>query len=69
MPDLTGTIETVAGEPQSASSDGQSASHHSLRDLIEADRYLRGTASATTARTGWALLRVSRFVPPSAGPE
>jgi hypothetical protein len=64
MPDLTDTILQAAQEPQSAASDGQSATAHSLKDLIEADRYVRqqaGTAGVSRKNRG---LRFNRLVPP-----
>jgi hypothetical protein len=68
MPDLTDTILQAAQEPQSAASDGQSATAHSLKDLVETDRYLRqqaGPAGLTRKSRG---LRFNRIVPPgSAG--
>lgn len=69
MPDLTPQIEQAASEPKSATSDGQSATHHDLDDLIAADRYLKGVNTVTSTGTGWAGLRIARFKPPGADPE
>lgn len=72
MADLTTTITQVAGEPQSATSDGQSATAQPLPDLIEADRYLKGTSAVTGTnpqggpRSGWGSLRMARVIPPGA---
>lgn len=72
--DLTPQIEQAASEPASATADGQSAQSHPLPDLIEADRYLKGTTAvdgsngAGGPRTGWGLLRMAKFTPPGAGP-
>ena len=70
-PDLTAEIAATAAEPQTATSDGLTASSHSLPDLIEADRYLRAKAAAaavspTTGKrsSGFRTLRAGRAVPP-----
>jgi hypothetical protein len=68
MPDLTDTILQTAQEPASAASDGQSATAHSLKDLIEADRYVRQQAGTTGLTRKSRGLRFNRIVPPgSAG--
>lgn len=61
MPDLTNTITTVAGEPQSASSDGQSASNQPLSALIEAQKFLNGEDAAEQKTRG---IRFTKLVPP-----
>jgi hypothetical protein len=68
MPDLTDTILQTAQEPASAAQDGQSATAHSLKDLIETDRYIRSQAGAAGLTRKSRGLRFNRIVPPgSAG--
>lgn len=55
-------MDNAAG-PAKASVDGQSVEQHSLRDLIEADRYLASKAAAQRNDRG---IRFSRIVPPGA---
>jgi hypothetical protein len=43
---ITSNIETNAQQPKSVSADGVDASQHSLRDQIEADKYLRNRNAA-----------------------
>jgi hypothetical protein len=64
MPDLTDTILQTAQEPASASSDGQSATAHSLKDLIEADKYLSQQAGGAALPRKSRGLRFNRIVPP-----
>jgi hypothetical protein len=72
MADLSTTIETAAGNPSSASVDGQSVNARPLTEVIEADRYLKGNdALAGTnlnsgPRSGWGCLRTARAIPPGA---
>lgn len=42
---LENTIETAAGMPQDVNVDGTVTKLHSLRDQIEADKYLQGLAA------------------------
>jgi hypothetical protein len=68
MPDLTDTILETAQGMASATSDGQSAIAHSLKDLIEADRYVRQQAGPAGLPRKSRGLRFNRIVPPgSAG--
>ena len=73
MPDLTDEIEIVAAEPQTVSTDGQTASSHSLKDLIAADQYLKGITASDPAvggtKSAWGKVRMARAVPPGAGPN
>lgn len=72
MPDLTDTIESVAGGPASASSDLGSAQAQDLSKLIEADKYLKGSTALTGSaanggpKSGWGCVRMARAVPPGA---
>lgn len=52
MPDLSDTIETIAGEPAAATSDGLSATAQKIGDLIEADQYLNTRTAARGRRRG-----------------
>lgn len=70
MPDLSDTIETVAGEPAEASGDTGSMKQQPIPDLIAADAYLSGkTALEGTGvnggpKSGWNCLRIARAIPP-----
>lgn len=74
MADLTEQIEQTAAEPASATGDGQSATAHSLPDLIEADRYLKGKEAVAGTnpnggpKTAFGTLGVARIKPGGAGP-
>ncbi len=63
-PNLTDAIRENASGPASASGDSVSVSQHSLKDQIEADRYLASRAAVSRRHRG---LRFSRVVPPGAG--
>ena len=71
-PSLVGTLIDAAADPLSATADGQSATGHSLPDLIAADQYL-GQKAAAAARgatgkraSGFSFLRPAVAVPPGA---
>ena len=65
MPDeLEQAIKDNASGPAKAAVDGQSVEQHSLRDQIEADRYL---ASKEAVRRKDRGLRITRLLPPGAG--
>ena len=64
-PDLSGIIQTEAGNPISSTSDGQSATGRSADDLIKMDRYLAMKAAAGNPLRG---MYVSLLVTPAAGP-
>jgi len=59
--DLDQTIKDNAAGPAKASVDGQSVEQQSLRDQIEADRYL---ASKEAVRRKDRGLRLTRLIPP-----
>jgi len=62
MPDeLEQAIKDNAAGPARAAVDGQSVEQHSLRDQIEADRYL---ASKEAVRRKDRGLRITRLIPP-----
>jgi len=67
MPDLTPDLEQAirynASQPAKASIDGQSVEQHSLKDQIEADRYL---ASKDAARKPGLGVKFAKLVPPGA---
>lgn len=69
MPDLTDTIQETAEGAAEFSTDGQTAKAHSLPDLIEADKYLKGTTNAGPNGSAGNLLRAARIIPPGAGPH
>ncbi len=56
--DLTSTIRDNAATPAEVSIDGQSVKQHSLRDQIEADRYV-SSKQATKNKLGIRITRVS----------
>lgn len=60
--DLTDAIKSNAEGPESAEADGVRVKQHSLRDQIEADKYLAGK-EAVTSNPAKALSRV-KIVPP-----
>ena len=70
--DLKPIIEQAAADPASATTDGQSATSHSLPDLIEADKYLSAKAAAGIVgptgkrRSGLAGMRPATLTPPGA---
>ena len=60
--DLKDTIKTNASGPKQASADGVSTQQHSLKDQIEADKYLAGkTAVSTNPARGFTRVKI---VPP-----
>jgi len=62
MPEeLEQAIKDNAAGPARAAVDGQSVEQHSLRDQIEADRYL---ASKEAVRRKDRGLRITRLIPP-----
>lgn len=64
MSDLEDTILENASGPAEASGDSGSVKQHSLRDQIEADRYLASKAAAANATHRG--LRFNKIVPPGA---
>ena len=61
--DLEQTIRENAAGPQQASGDSISVRQHSLKELIEADRYLASRKAMTGRGLG---LRLIKIVPPGA---
>ena len=61
---LEETIRENAQKPAEVSSDAGSVKQHSLKDQIEADRYLAAKEAANSSKRG---LRFNKFVPPGAG--
>ena len=61
--DLDTTIRDNAQGPSEASGDAGSMKQHSLRDQIEADRYLNAKKAAKAKRLG---IRSTQLVPPGA---
>jgi len=61
MPDLSDRIEASASEPQSMTVDGNTATQHSLKDLIAADEYLKANAANASEKRGF---QIQRFKPP-----
>jgi hypothetical protein len=61
--DLEQTIRDNAAGPAKASGDSGSVEQHSLKDQIEADRYL---ASKQAAASPAKALRLTRLIPPGA---
>lgn len=65
MPEeLEQAIKDNAAGPARAAVDGQSVEQHSLRDQIEADRYLASKEAVHRKDRG---LRITRLIPPGAG--
>ena len=64
MPDdLKDVIQENAEGPASAEVDGQRVTQHSLKDQIEADKYLAAKDAAKSHRLG---IRLVKIVPPGA---
>jgi hypothetical protein len=61
---LEQAIADNASGPRKAQGDSGSVEQHSLKDQIEADRYLASKAAAKRRDRG---LRMSRIAPPGAG--
>lgn len=61
---LEDNIRENAQKPAEVSSDAGSVKQHSLKDQIEADRYLAAKEAANSSKRG---LRFNKFVPPGAG--
>ena len=61
--DLDSTIRDNAEGPAEASGDAGAMKQHSLRDQIEADRYLNAKEAAKSKRLG---IRTTQLVPPGA---
>jgi len=53
-------ISQAAEEPSSVSFDGVSVSNRSIKDLIEADKYIAQQGAATSPTLG---IRMGRFIP------
>lgn len=65
MSDITDAMETNAAGPAKVTVDGESVEQHSLKDLIEADRYLASrTAVTSTAANTRRGLRFNKLTPP-----
>lgn len=65
MPDITDTIVDETLAPKVHKVDGQETEGQPLRDLIEADKYVRGVRSVSggTRRGGMRGFRVTRAIP------
>jgi hypothetical protein len=62
---VTDALAAAAAGPRRVSVDGREVESHSLKDVIEADRYLRARC-ATAAGRGARGLRFTKLVPPGA---
>lgn len=58
---LDDAIRENAGGPKRASGDAGSVEQHSLKDQIEADRYLNSKAAVKKKRLG---IKVTKAIPP-----
>lgn len=63
MADLTPTIEESAAKAKSVVIDGQQIERQSLRELIDADRYLKGAEATRQPHRG---IRFNKLSPPGA---
>ena len=59
--DLQNEIEQAAKEPRQVTGDGGSVSAQPIRDLLDADVYIEGTAVVKKKKRG---LLVAKFKPP-----
>jgi hypothetical protein len=66
MAELSDTIKQAAADPKSAAADGVSTTAHSLRDMIEADKYLDAKNAAKATKLPVRVSRV-RSGPPGGG--
>ena len=64
MADLTNAIEQAAQQPETVSADGVTVTGVPLKDIIAADKYLKGTTAASS-NPGRGI-RLSKIVPPGA---
>ena len=56
---LEGAIESAAGTPQDVTVDGTTTKAHSLRDQIEADKYLQNLKARKTRRVPVQRFRIT----------
>jgi len=63
--ELQNAIEQNARQPAQVSVDGLTARQHSLRDQIEADRYVESKKAVNTSGTLGVICK--KLVPPGAG--
>ncbi|MDD5597442.1 MAG: hypothetical protein PHV82_05825 [Victivallaceae bacterium] len=61
MSELEQKIKDNASGPKSAESDGQKVEQHSIKDQIEADRYLNSKQAMKNKSLG---IRISKLCPP-----
>lgn len=61
MADLESEIESVGQGPAAVSGDAGSMRQHPIRDLIEADKYLKSLAATSAKTLG---IRMTKIVPP-----
>ena len=70
MADLTDDIEANAEKPRAVTVDGQTVEQQSLKDQIEADKYLNAAAATTgdgnATGNGYRGLTFFKFRPPGA---
>lgn len=59
--DLRQTIADAAAQPAEARADNTSAKQHSLKDLVEADKYLKAQQAAAAGTPG---LKFFKLIPP-----
>lgn len=64
MADLTDDIETNAAQPKKVLTDGLLTEEHSLKDQIEADRYLKQQQAADEIANGKLPIQMFVFKPP-----
>lgn len=64
MSDLDEQIAENAAAPKSITIDGETVTEHSLKEQIEADKYLAGKNAAARPHAG---LRFTKIIPPGAG--
>ena len=62
--DLTQTISDNAAGPKRAQGDAGSVEQHSLKDVMDTDRYLASKDAAKRPDRG---IRISRLIPPGTG--
>lgn len=64
MADLSTEIKEIANNPRAIDTNGLKLEEHNLKDLIEADKYLRGRDAGTDQASGKLPIAMFKFKPP-----
>lgn len=58
MSDLSDELEAAAAKPKQITIDGNTVSQHSLKELIDADRYLRQQTASDQGKRPFTLFKL-----------